>query len=91
MPSLLAVTPFPNRAAFGERQQPPALVLGLPHADAHVELAPDAIEEREAPLLSPALRQAIDATNAACVADASPSANDPPREADAIAHKVVTE
>jgi hypothetical protein len=51
----------------------------------------EGVEEREAPLLSDALRRAIDATNAACAADASTSANVPPPEADAIAHKVVTE
>jgi transcriptional regulator with XRE-family HTH domain len=48
----------------------------------------DGVEEREAPLLSDALRRAIDATNAACTVDSSPSANVPQPEADAIAHKV---
>ena len=51
----------------------------------------EGVEEREASLLSQALRRAIDATNAACPADASPSANVPPPEADAIARKVVSE
>jgi hypothetical protein len=51
----------------------------------------DGVEEREAPLLSDALRRAIDATNAACAADAGTSANVPPPEADAIADKLVSE
>ena len=51
----------------------------------------EGVEEREAPLLSHALRRAIDATNAACAADATTSANVPPPEANAIADKVVTE
>ena len=51
----------------------------------------EGVEEREAPLLSQALRRAIDATNAACGADATTSANVPPPEADAIADKVVTD
>lgn len=51
----------------------------------------EGVEEREAPLLSRALRRAIDATNAACAAEARARPNVPPREADAIAHKVVTE
>lgn len=48
----------------------------------------DGVEEREAPLLSDALRRALDATNAACCVDPSPSANVRQREADAIAHEV---
>ena len=51
----------------------------------------EGVEEREASLLAQALRRAIDATNAACPADASPSANVPPPEADAIADKLVSE
>jgi hypothetical protein len=51
----------------------------------------DGVEEREASLLSDALRRAIDATNAACAGDASMSANVPPPEADAIADKLVSE
>jgi hypothetical protein len=51
----------------------------------------EGVEEREAPLLSQALRRAIDATNAACAADPKPSANVPTPKADAIAQKVVTE
>ena len=48
----------------------------------------DGVEEREAPLLSDALRRAIDATNAACTVDPSLSANVPQPKADAIAHKM---
>jgi hypothetical protein len=48
----------------------------------------EGVEEREAPLLSDALRRAIDATNAACTVDPSPAANVPQSEADAIAHKL---
>ena len=51
----------------------------------------EGVEEREASLLSQALRRAIDATNAACAPDATTSANVPPPEADAIADKVATE
>ena len=51
----------------------------------------EGVEEREAPLLSDALGRAIDATNAACAADAGTSANVPPPEADAIADKLVSE
>lgn len=51
----------------------------------------DGVEEREAPLLSSALRRAIDATNAACSVDPSPHPNVPQPKADAIAHKVTTE
>ena len=51
----------------------------------------DGVEEREAPLLSSALRRAIDATNAACSVEASPSANVPQPEAEAIAQKLVNE
>ena len=51
----------------------------------------EGVEEREAPLLPEALRRAIDATNAACGADASMSSNVPPPEADAIADKLVSE
>jgi hypothetical protein len=51
----------------------------------------EGVEEREAPLLSQALRRAIDATNAACAVGPKPSGNVPTPEADAIAHKVVTE
>jgi hypothetical protein len=54
------------------------------------QLVLEGVEEREASLLSQALRRAIDATNSACPADASPSANVPRPEADAIARKVVT-
>jgi hypothetical protein len=48
----------------------------------------DGVEEREAPLLSDALQRALDATNAACSVDPSPSANVRQPEADAIADKV---
>ena len=48
----------------------------------------EGVEEREAPLLSAALRRAIDATNAACSVDTSTSANVPAAEADAIADKM---
>jgi hypothetical protein len=48
----------------------------------------DGVEEREAPLLSHALRRAIDATNAACSTETSPSANVPQPEAEAIAQKL---
>ena len=49
----------------------------------------DGVEEREAPLLSHALQRAIDATNAACSVETSPSANVPQPEAEAIAQKLV--
>ena len=48
----------------------------------------EGVEEREAQLLSEALRRAIEATNAACTVDPSPGGNVPQPEADAIAHKV---
>jgi hypothetical protein len=51
----------------------------------------DGVEDREAPLLSHALVRAIDATNAACGDETSPSANVPQPEADAIARKVIDE
>lgn len=51
----------------------------------------DGVEEREAPLLSHALQRAIDATNAACSVETSPSANVPQPEAEAIAHKLMNE
>jgi hypothetical protein len=55
------------------------------------ELVLEGVEEREAPLLSEALRRALDATNAACAADTSTSTNVPAPVADAIAHKVKAE
>ena len=51
----------------------------------------EGVEEDEAPLLSGALQRAIDATNAACGVDPDPSANVPPSEAEAIAHKIAGE
>jgi hypothetical protein len=51
----------------------------------------DGVEEREAPLLSHALQRAIDATNAACSVETSPSANVSQPEAEAIAHKLMNE
>jgi hypothetical protein len=51
----------------------------------------DGVEEREAPLLSAALKRAVDATNAACRVEPSPSKNVSQREAEAIAHKLASE
>jgi hypothetical protein len=51
----------------------------------------DGVEDREAPLLSHALKRAIDATNAACSLETPRSANVPQREAEAIAHKLTNE
>ena len=48
----------------------------------------DGVEDREAPFLSGALQRAIDATNAACNVETRRSANVPPPEAEAIAHKL---
>ena len=48
----------------------------------------DGVEELEAPLLSDALRRAIDATNSACSDEARPSVNVKQPEADAIARKL---
>jgi hypothetical protein len=48
----------------------------------------DGVEDREAPLLSAALRRAIDATNAACSVETPPSANVSQPEADATARKL---
>jgi hypothetical protein len=55
------------------------------------EIMLEGVEDREAPLLSDALRRAIDATNAACSADPCRTANLPQPAADAIAHKVVAD
>jgi hypothetical protein len=48
----------------------------------------EGVEEREAPLLSKALRRAIDATNAAGIEDAAEPANVVQDQADAIARQV---
>jgi hypothetical protein len=65
--------------------------LHLDHIVQGDQIVLDGVEEREAPLLSQALQRAIDATNVACSADTSARANVPQREAEAIAHKVVSE
>lgn len=54
------------------------------------EIVLDGVEDREAPLLSGALRRAIDATNATCTADPAATPNMPRPQADAIARSIMT-